>query len=1372
MKIYGKKCALFLTMAMVYTGHLSAAELLVDHFKGLVPGRWMIEGRGTHGVADGVLHLTGCEAAAGEISWNDYELSFRARAPEDAAQAQIWASVRRTARDSRYVIGVRGGNNNEIYIARYAPNGRQAFLGVQELASPPRPGEWRQVRIVVTGQNLRVYLDQASEPVMEVTDKNEGWLGEGGISLGGGYLPTEYDDVVVRRVVATDAYGFAPNAIQINLQPEAMESLAGWVKATGAVFTESAGQGWTKDMKSFERKRNRLSDPMRDSVVSVAGGIRENEFRYALPNGDYVVTMWVGDPSFATSGDVCFQGEMKLSSRVSLTAGHFESVINGVRVTDGFLRVKITRSSDQGFSVQALIIEPRSAEDPQRWDRVVASAAQDEEHGGKIEALRQAQRAAYQPVKIKVSDEPRSEIPLDGKWLFLPDYEFKRGVDYPAPALDDKGWHVMDVPAFWTTADNWLYDGVQGGSDRWNQLERARLGQYTFDWQRTKAAWYRHGFELESVPVGTRFELCFDAIAKISEIYVNGHHVASNVGMFRSSQTDITSWVHPGGNSIAVRVGASDTAEDNAENDKVAAVAVTVAVTERMLRTLPHGIYCGQPGGIWQPVKLVAHRDVHVKDLFFQPRLDGAKIELAFDNLSGTVRDVVPEIAFTSKQTGLVMTPQAAFAPITLKTGEVVSVTLDTGRLAPELWSPATPNLYTLRVALRSGGQLLDERQLDVGFRTFEARKDGRLYLNGKPYWLRGGSHTPMPTRPWDTALAEGFTKLMHDGNVRVTRSVCAPWNELWLSCADRNGVGVSQEGTWPWLMIDGKLPAPQLLDYWRQEHLALIRKYRNHPSILFWTVNNESYYVKHKDPQILERTMTVLSDTIKEMRALDPTRPICPDSGGVLSMAPPFYEKMAKENGFDYGDIDDKHDYTSWYVKSFFQQYPMQAFMDGHTGEILPDQLRQWVTPGRPLISQEMATGYPNGDDGHAVRKYIFDHMVPQVWVGDYSYEHNDPQYLLGSVAFNTKELAETLRCYYRDTMAGVLHFALNCWYQNLFEADRIRPYPPAKSLAKALQPVLVSARLYGRHFYAGARPQVNLFVVNDDEQGRDLGPTRLVWALQYQGKELARGEQALPAVPYYQNHAATLSLHVPDTLPQPRVDVKLVLQLIEGNTLVSRNDYDLVLAEKGWVCATATVPRVMDADRRSEPLWNVLGIKPQWTDTIPQAVDRQWLVVHDYDWTGDKAKREQFLGYVAAGGRVLLNSPGGNLTTLFPDMVKSFRGRDGEIAGMRVPESPVFAGIEVMDMRWFDRGDKTTPIALNGDFLLSETPQIEVLAKYVPSHAYLNTQKQKDEMEGAVLFSLSHGAGRVWVTQLAHETGVHDPIAARILRNMMEME
>lgn len=1202
-----------LLAALLGCGQTRAAELLKEeHFERLDSSRWKIEGRGNTGFSEGALVLKDCEAVAGQADWGDYELSFRARAPKDADQAQIWASVRRTARDSRYAIGVRGGNIQQIYVARYAPKGRLAFLGLRPLGFDLKPGEWCQVRITVVGQTLRIYLNQNPKPAMEVFDKEVGWLEHGGIALGGGFVPTEYQEVEVKSI------------------------------------TES-------------------------------------------------------------------QPAVALSSTTSASTAALSDV--------------------------------------------------------ETEARRKQLREAYQPVQIGKIDGVRSEISLNGKWLFLPDYEFQKEVNYGAQTLDDTQWHTMDVPALWTPLDNWCYksDEPDGGSDHWVEMEKKRLNQYSFDWKKTTAAWYRHSFELKALPAGNRFELCFDAIAKISEIWVNGHFVGRNLGMFHPIQMDITSFVQAGRNTIAVRVGSIGSDEKKSGADKVAAVAVSVTVTEGMLRSLPQGMYKGKPGGIWQPAKLVIHQNVQIKDLFFQPQLNGAKVELTLENKSDSPCEVTPQLSFTSKQTGAEMHPQAGFSPVNLKPGEVKTVTVDTGKLEPELWSPSKPNLYALRATLKSGEKIVDEQRLEVGFRTFEARKDGKLYLNGKPYWLRGANPAPMPNCPNDAAMAEKFTKLMNAANVRVTRTHIAPWDELWLSCADRNGVGVSQEGTWPWLGLNGNMPKSELVDCWRQENVGLIRKYRNHPSILFWTVNNESYFVGYKDPQKLETMVTQLSSIIKAMRVADPTRPVCPDSGGAYAMFKPFFEKIAQEKRLDYGDIDDKHDYTSWYTKSFFQHYPGQLYLDNNfMNHSYPEQMRKWMTAGRPLISQEMTTGYPNADDGHAIRNYIFKHIVAQSWVGDYAYEHNDPKYLLASIAFNTKELAETLRCYYRDSMAGVIHFSLNTWYQNPFEVDRIRPYEPAKALAKGLQPVLVSARLFGRHFFAGAKPEVNFFVVNDDEDGHDLGPTRLTWAIEENGQTVTNGEQALPAVPYYANQACTVTIQMPASLPQPRVAAKLVLHLYEKEKLVSQNDYDLTLADKGWVKSDAD-PRVFDAEHQSEPIWKTLGVKPQWTDSIPSEVDSKGLVFCDYDWVSDKVQRDRFLSYVAAGGHVVLIAPGQSLKRIFPELITSFRKMDGEIVEMRVPESPAFDGIEVRDMRWFDGGDQNTPIATHGDFNLVESPQIEILAKHNPAHCYIYSQQDKAAMEGAALFTISHGKGQVVVTQLAHETGVRDPIAARILRNLL---
>jgi beta-galactosidase/beta-glucuronidase len=119
------------------------------------------------------------------------------------------------------------------------------------------------------------------------------------------------------------------------------------------------------------------------------------------------------------------------------------------------------------------------------------------------------------------------------------------------------------------------------------------------------------------------------------------------------------------------------------------------------------------------------------------------------------------------------------------------------------LWTPEHPNLYDFKFKL-AGQKNQEEDALTVrsGFRTFES-KNGMFYLNGIPYWLRGGNQTPFALAPNDTTLADTFYQLMKAANIEVTRTHTTPYNNLWIDLADKDGIGISHEGTWPWLMIN-----------------------------------------------------------------------------------------------------------------------------------------------------------------------------------------------------------------------------------------------------------------------------------------------------------------------------------------------------------------------------------------------------------------------------------------------------------------------------------------------------------------------------------------------------------------------------------------
>ncbi len=841
-----------------------------------LPGEWNLIGRVKIETKPESAVIEGGFAVDGR-EWEDAEMTFRCRAPAGTEEVQLWAGFRCQDRDSRYVFALRGGNDNDLYLARYAPDGKTKFLGFVPLDFKPVPGVWYRLRAVVLGKRFHIYLNDEKMPRMNVVDSDAPWT-KGSVSLGGGWLPAEFSDLQVKALTSEDR----------------------------AAFLAIGDQCWTAP------------------------------------------------------------------------------------------------ASDK-------------------------------------EALRKVQRAEYAPAKIASFGPQRTEISLDGNWLLMPDYQLAAGQAPVSPEYDDGSWHVMKVPDFWTPGLSWLHgetgfpdlngDAItKGVAESLTVQETKRADSYTFDWRKTKAAWYRHHVELPPDLQGRHFILTFDAIAKVSEIWVNGSRIAAHTGLFGEVKCDVTAALKPGGNVIAVHV--TSAVESSAKtSEAVEGVAVTVEVTSKMLHSLPHGMLQDNVGGIWQPVRLTATPPVLVSDCFIEPALHGAVINLDILNTARQPARMSVDYAITSAPDNAALFTTPAAKSIEVAAGETGHLRLETPYLTPKLWSPQEPNLYNLEVRLKNGDQIIDRYTVRFGFRTFTTA-GSRLLLNGRPYWLRGGNPFPNTLQPNDAALARRFLQIAREGNVRATRSHIVPFTSTWLDAADETGMAVSFEGTWPWLMLKGEPPDTNLLQVWKDENLSLIRQFRNHPSLIMWTVNNEMKFenVDAHDPALLKKKWLILDDMIKAMRQADPTRPIVADSSYMRKESSKGYQTVVKPNGFDDGDIDDGHRYYGWYNESFFHLY------DGKFG-------RDYSTPGRPLISQEMATGYPNNDDGHATRFYLFKHHTPEALVGDDAWEDADPAIFLKRQAFLTKELAETFRRSSRDTMAGVLHFAYFTWLKKPWSLDEIEP-------------------------------------------------------------------------------------------------------------------------------------------------------------------------------------------------------------------------------------------------------------------------------------------------------------------------------------------
>lgn len=1350
-----KRWIVFAVVLSSLTAAFSADQpMLDDDFNTLDETVWQAIGRGRVEAHDGTVMVEDCFITAGDSTWIDYEMSFRARAPKEAEQVQIWAGFRATDRDHRYAIGLRGGNHDDFYLARYAPDANDLFLAIQELGFHPEPGTWFDIRVVVQGGRIRAYLNDEIKPRIDVEDE-EAPFKAGRCVLGGGWIETEFDSVVVRPVEPEpDVWSaLGPNAVMINFQPSAITAPTGWMANSGAVYAPEAGCGW--DIKLGTRERNQSDDRLFDTLCFIAGQQPSATFMLDLPNGDYLLNLQVGDPAYGNDFSLFLQDGAEPVATGLLAAGESMVIRKGIAITNGKLKLRFVRNSNAGVSMSWLALEKREDVSPETWNAATRPSANVEPEK---EAQRESERAAYTPVVIDSFHEVRSEFSLNGNWLFLPSYEWTAENTAADPKQGDDSWHVMNVPDFWNPVRNWLH-GEQGGmrqgdkgvSDNYRQLQDARVASYTFDWEKTDAAWYRQHITLPEDLEGRHLELCFDAIAKIAEVWVNGQFLDKQIGMFKEFKVDVTSALHPGDNLIAVKV--TDNLKNRVDKEDVQDIAVTVEVTSEMLRNLPHAIYTGKKiAGIWQPVKLVVSRPLHVTDVFAKTKTDSADVEVSVTNTSGTDERFDLMMDISPAGGGGSIYHSAKPSSILLKAGESKTLTLKTGLIQPETWSPSTPHLYDLQLTLSQNTIVVDEHHTRIGFRTFAVREN-RLYLNGKPYWLRGGNHFPMAICPNDETLAQTFLEKAREGNMCITRTVCAPFNEMWLDKCDEIGMAVSYEGTWPWLMIRGEVPSEELLSIWRAEFDSLIKKYRNHPSIVMWTINNEMKFYIWDEGELLKRKWRVLSDQIKRVRELDPTRPIVPDSGYRRDHA-------TRPDWADDGDIDDLHAYYGWYEPTFF-----------HAADI-----SRMATPGRPLISQEMVGGgYSNNDSGHATRSYLFQHNTPQALIGRYAYEDQNPAHFLKRSRFMYKELAEALRRSNRDVSAGIIHFASICWFKNVYDAKRIEPYPSYFDMKLAQQPVLVSAELFGRHAYAGSSMIRRVCVMNDDEAFLDLPATALTWQICAGDRVLSEGTQPVEPVPYYENLWVDVKFYMPDTLPAPRTEVLLTLTLSADGTVYSENRYDLTLTTKGWTAGTVEPSTqrigVYDPQNKWIPILKTAGYQPeavyQLAGVSPTDFSTLWVAdpgaVAPKDYQAVKTFAEK-------GGRVLLQENGNFVEELFPECVDHFTRETQEITTMCMPESPVFDGIEPGDMSWFEVPRPELPYSATGFFHLNRNaPQLTILAQTFRTHGYLKDKAQIAEFGGVPLFEVKRGKGTIVVSEMLLETCQLDPVAQRLMHNLI---
>jgi beta-galactosidase len=427
------------------------------------------------------------------------------------------------------------------------------------------------------------------------------------------------------------------------------------------------------------------------------------------------------------------------------------------------------------------------------------------------------------------SGDVRVQYKINDSWNYTP--STAKNPSELAKGKND--WNAVSIPHTWNQWD--VVDPIPG--------------------YRRSAGWYSRPLSLKP-QAGKRHHLYFEGANMTSDVFVNGKRAGGHVGGYVGFSVDITDYLAPDGkNAINVRV-------DNGYNPDLIPS-----------QKADFFIY----GGLTRDVWLRTVNNVHLDQVAVStPTVSAASAQLtATIELAGVdqldrpkqgklkvwtrLRDAKGQVV--SEQTTTDFKPNEAWE---ISMPEIKN---------PKLWSPSAPNLYTLETGLYLGENLLDFKTETVGFRWFRFDDYGAFYLNGERLLLRG-THRHEEHAGLGAAMPDSMhyadIQQMKDMGVNFLRLGHYPQDpEVYKAC---NELGIIVWDELPWCR--GGMGE----EVWQSNTMRLLEEQitqnYNHPSILFWSLGNEIYWLPDfpggDDEEKVKGFLRKLNDKAHE---LDPQR-------------------------------------------------------------------------------------------------------------------------------------------------------------------------------------------------------------------------------------------------------------------------------------------------------------------------------------------------------------------------------------------------------------------------------------------------------------------------------------------------------------------
>ncbi|MCO6043838.1 DUF4982 domain-containing protein [Aeoliella sp. ICT_H6.2] len=463
----------------------------------------------------------------------------------------------------------------------------------------------------------------------------------------------------------------------------------------------------------------------------------------------------------------------------------------------------------------------------------------------------------------KDAPSPRVRQNFDSNWKFhLSDVQ-----DAEQAEFDDREWRVLQLPHDWSVEQPFSKEFASGTG-----------------YLPGGVGWYRKTFDVPSEWQGREVTVHFDGVYRDSQVWINGHHLGTRPYGYAPFSYRLTPHLKPGeANAIAVQVTRNEVADS---------------------RWYPGtGIY----RHVWLTVTDPTHVD-HWGTFVTTPRVTQERADVLVSNEvvnrnSEDIELLVATVLIDSD--GQQLSEQSSTATIASGGSETLAHWHQVAE--PQLWSVDTPTQYTAITKIFAEEQLIDEVRTAFGIRTYYFDPEEGFFLNGEPLLIKGlcmhhdagvvGAAVPDEVLEYRLRLA----KSLGANAVRCSHNPMA--EELYTLC-DQIGLLVMDEAFDEWELgkrkwVKGRnVGQAKRFGYnkdfekWAERDIeAMVRRGRNHPSIILWSIGNEIDYPgdPYVHPESFDpgappiddgsprttRLAVVAPRLIAAVKRHDPTRPV-----------------------------------------------------------------------------------------------------------------------------------------------------------------------------------------------------------------------------------------------------------------------------------------------------------------------------------------------------------------------------------------------------------------------------------------------------------------------------------------------------------------